>query len=272
MTLVETVARSAFNRDDELVRRPSRSFPRRLLRRGLWRWLLGNVKGLTALALGFIPLVAVTMWILPTAYARGLVQGVLVAALVGSVLLMYLMTSEGTYHLGGAWGEDNTRSELKTARKRGLIWGAVDSIEVGGIDIDHLVIAPGGALAIDSKWHFGELRRTSLERDTWRAKEGARKAASVLRSAHIRTPMEVSPLVVVWGRGQREIPAEGIEFNGVQIVAGADLRKWLERVRHGKIAQDNAESVLAAVESFAKERRGKQPLPEARPVGSGIRP
>ena len=256
----------------ETVLRPSRSFPRRLLRRGFRRWVRSNLKGIVAITLGFALMLVVAVWAQRTAYARGLVQGVLLTAYAGSVLLMYLMTTEGMGQLGGAWGEDNTRSELKAARKRGLIWGAVHNVEVAGIDVDHVVIAPRGALAIDSKWHFGELRRETLDRDTQRAHAAARKAASVLRSVHVGAPMDVQPLVVVWGRGQREIPTAGIEYNGVCVVAGADLRKWLEAVRRGKVAQDNAEAALTALERFASERRGTRPLPEHRPVGSGIRP
>jgi hypothetical protein len=249
----------------------SQSFPRRVLRRGFWRWARNNVKAIGLITLGVVLLAVLVSLFDPSSYGRGLTQGGLAVALVAAVWLMYLMTSGAVYELGGAWGEDNTRTELNSARRRGLIWGAVHSIEVAGVDIDHLVLAPAGAFAIDSKWHFGELQRWALDRDVTRAIEGARKAESVLRSTHVQTPMKVTPLVVVWGRGQRELPDEGIEHEGVWVVAGADLKRWLDRVRLGPVAEDNASRVLRALDKFAEERRGKRPLPQPRPVGSGLR-
>lgn len=252
--------------------RLSRSFPRRLLRRGFRRWARSNFKGLILITLGFVGVGAVWSLLAPPGYARGFEQGAMAVAFISAVLLLYLMTSGAIYELGGAWGEDNTKSELKTARKRGLFWGAVHNIEVAGIDIDHLVLAPQGAFAIDSKWHFGELQHWALDRDVRRARAGAQKAASVLRSTHVRAPMDVVPLVVVWGRGQRELPDEGLNHDGVGVVAGADLMKWLESVQHGPLPKGQSMSVLGALGKFADERRGKRPLPEPRAVGSGIRP
>lgn len=249
----------------------SKSFPRRVLRRGFWRWARNNLKAIGLVTFGFVLLTAVVTLVDPSSYGRGLTQGALVTAFVAAVWLMYLMTSGAVYELGGAWGEDNTRTELNSARRRGLIWGAVHNIEVAGVDIDHLVLAPAGAIAMDSKWHFGELQRWALDRDVARAVEGAGKAASVLRSAHVRAPMKVTPVVVVWGRGQRELPDEGIEHDGVWVVAGADLKRWLDGVRRGPVAEDNALRVLRALGKFADERRGRRPLPQPRPAGSGIR-
>lgn len=249
----------------------SRSFPRRLFRRDFRRWVRNNLIGLALITAGFLVTVSIVSWIEPSAYTRGVFQGAATVSYGAVVFLMYLMTSGAVYELGGAWGEDNTRSELKWARRRGFIWGAVHNIEVGGIDIDHLVLAPRGAYAIDSKWHFGQLHRTALDRDVGRATAGARKAASVLRSTHVRAPMEVTPIVVVWGRGQRELPDEGLTHDGVFVVAGADLRRWFEHVRRGSVAEDNAGRALRSLETFAEERRGKRPLPELPPVSSGIR-
>src|SRR4051794_2387998 len=85
------------------MRRRSRSFPKRLLRRGFSRWIQSNIKALVALTLGFCLLLTFVTWIQRTAYARGLVEGALITTYVGTVLLSYLMTSGAINHLGGAW-------------------------------------------------------------------------------------------------------------------------------------------------------------------------
>src|SRR4051794_25296633 len=73
-----------------LMRRRSRSFPKRLLRRGFGRWVRSNIKGLAGLTLGFCLLLAAVTWVQRTAYARGLVEGALITTYVGMVLLSYL--------------------------------------------------------------------------------------------------------------------------------------------------------------------------------------
>ena len=223
------------------------------------------------LTLGFALIFLVVGAIQRTAYLRGFARGVVLTAYVGVLVLMFLMTTEGVQQLAGAWGEDNTRDQLKVARKRKCIWGSVDNIEVSGVDIDHLVLTPAGAFALESKWHFRELTRNMLDSDVQQARARARTAASVLRSKHIDEPMDVTPVVVVWGRAQREIPEEGVHYDGVDVVAGADLPQWLERKAVGRLAEDNAATMLRRLETFASARRAKGTLPEPRAVGAGLR-
>ncbi len=64
--------------------------------------------------------------------------------------------------LSGAYGEYNTRDALRAAHRRHHIWGWIDNLEVQGGDIDHLVLAPSGIYAIDTKWHTTHLGDTTL--------------------------------------------------------------------------------------------------------------
>ncbi|GAA4821205.1 hypothetical protein ACFQ0K_19380 [Nocardioides caeni] len=62
-------------------------------------------------------------------YVIGLLHAGLLAAalhLINSAFLAYEVTA--IWQLRGAWGEDNTRSELRKAKRRRLVWGWVDSI------------------------------------------------------------------------------------------------------------------------------------------------
>jgi len=84
--------------------------------------------------------------------------GVAHAGLIGAGL--HLLNSafltvdrDAMSQLRGAWGEENTRSELERAKRKGLIWGWVDSVTLAAGDIDHLVVTKsGGLVAIDTKW------------------------------------------------------------------------------------------------------------------------
>jgi hypothetical protein len=60
---------------------------------------------------------------------------------------------EAIGQLRGAWGEENTRDELKIAKRRRIIWDSVDGIPLQQGDLDHLVVTRrAGLVAIDSKW------------------------------------------------------------------------------------------------------------------------
>ena len=84
---------------------------------------------------------------------------------------------EAIWHLRGAWGEENTRSELQRARRKRLIWGWVDSISLRAGDLDHLVVTRhGGLVAVDSKWR----NRASDTVDMARAADKARLRAEAL--------------------------------------------------------------------------------------------
>ena len=89
-----------------------------------------------------------TWWLL------GVMQATVVAAYLSMLYSGFLaFDGEAIWHVRGAWGEDNTRSELQRARRKRLVWGWVDSVSLQHGDIDHLVVTrEGGLVAIDSKW------------------------------------------------------------------------------------------------------------------------
>lgn len=65
-----------------------------------------------------LPSTAFTWWFL------GALQTALVAVYFDLVHAAFLAhDGEAIWHLRGAWSEDNTRSELQRAKRKGLIWG-----------------------------------------------------------------------------------------------------------------------------------------------------
>jgi hypothetical protein len=191
------------------------------------------------------------------------VLGMLHTAVAAS--LAYLLNSaflahdrEAILHLRGAWGEENTRSELNRARRKRIIWGWVDSVTLENGDIDHLVVTcAGGLIAIDSKWR----NRTDVaDREAMaRAAQKTRlRAEGLLNTLLRREPgthraktgaPRVTPLLVVWGAEQHAIPA-GADVDGIEVVGGRQLITWLEH-RHGDaIDEAAAREVLARLKDF----------------------
>ena len=243
-------------------------YSRRELRALFRTWLKLNRARVAGFVAIMAALVVIESWCLsalnlPTPvqwYATGFVHATVLGVLVFAVLFIFLAHERDAIHqVRGAWGEDFTRDELGRARRKKLIWGWVDSVTVEGGDIDHLVVTKsGGIVAIDSKWRsasheFGQLE---MARD---AKKVKLRAEAVVRSllkggrrgAHTaaNSSLNVTPLVAVWGGGQKPIP-EGAHIDGIPFVAGGKLVDWLARADGEVVDEATAAEVLARLERF----------------------
>src|SRR5262245_20436625 len=128
---------------------PSRSYNEEELRTAWRQFLRSNGRVVALVATLFVIIGLALMWLPP--YARGVGHGVLAASFVWLVRMTFAATGHSS-RLYGQWGEQNTRDVLRSARRRRLIYGSVDNLEVRGGDVDHLVLTRTGALALDSKW------------------------------------------------------------------------------------------------------------------------
>jgi hypothetical protein len=150
--------------------------------------------GAAAIAVCVVPLV-----IGSPAYVTGVVHGVMVTALVGIIGFALLFHGRGALLLAASYAEAYTQEEIALAAGAGCIWHAVHNIELGRLDIDHVVLAPAGVFAVETKWRFDNADSAWLQRAADQAALRARKAASVLRSADVRHRADVHPVLVVWG-------------------------------------------------------------------------
>lgn len=235
---------------------PRQTYARRKFRANLRHFLLRNRWPLLVLAVLLAGCAALGRLLGASAYQQGLVDGVLAMLWVAGTALLFLMHTEGLQELGGAWGEERTAEVLDRGRKRGHLWGALHNLDMGGYDIDHIAFTPGGVLALESKWKFRELGRGRwLNGDLHQTTRNAQKVRSLLRSKDIGTVYDVTPVLVVWGKGAHEVQDSGEVIDGVQVVAGPHLHEWLSRRAVGPLAQDNAERDLAALQHYASKRR-----------------
>lgn len=193
-------------------------------------------------------------------YLLGAVQATLVGLFVHGLHTGFLLNEpDGIRHLRGAWGEENTRTELETAKRRRLLWGWVDSIRLERGDLDHVVVTRrGGVVAIDSKWRNGtsttdaEAMASAAERVRRRAEALTRQLLSSERARHRArgAAVKVRPLVVIWGAEQRRLPKEGAQVNGIDFVAGRHLRDWLSLQDSEPVSKHAAAELLAVLRSY----------------------
>ncbi len=243
-------------------------YSRRELRRRFILWVKRNTKVVVLLTAGLIGVLAVVstlVVVVPppkawTWYLLGVMQTVLVAGYLYMLNTAFLACDrEAIRHLRGAWGEENTRNELQTAKRKRLVWGWVDSISLQAGDIDHLVVTRhGGLVAVDSKWRSQPTPGDT--QDMARAANKARLRAQALaqtllkrdRGARHRgatNPLTVTPLVVLWGAAQQGVP-EGARIDGVDFVAGRQLRRWLSELDGQPVSQDAATDVLKRLNDY----------------------
>jgi hypothetical protein len=231
--------------------------------RARWRLITGTVLGVVAVA------AAVTVWVAFVVsgalrwYALGVVHAVVLGTALHLLWMVFLAhDARAIHHLRGAWGEDNTRDELRRARRRRLVWGWVDSVELEGGDIDHLVVTRhAGVLAIDSKWRSAFDPRECA--DMARAASTARTRAQGIANTYLRrergahrarvNPHQVRPVVVLWGSAQHELQGAW-EFEGVTFVPGRHLLTWLRGLDGETVDKCAAQDLLEQLETFRHQR------------------
>lgn len=230
--------------------RRRRSYPRRQMRHRLIEFL--RINWLVVFAFGGLGVVAVvpaTVFLRRYPYLLGFVHGAVATFLVAGVGLIFLVFTGSTRYLSGAYGEDNTRDVLRRARRKRHIWGWIDNLEVQSGDVDHVVVAPSGIYAIDSKWHATDLSESILHADAAAARAAARRASLIMRSARLQT-LDVQPVVVIWGRWQRDLQNDAHVVDGVEVLKGLHLRNWLAERSSGTISAEHADEVLAKLRKF----------------------
>jgi hypothetical protein len=242
-------------------------YSRRVLRRRRAAWLRRNAVVVTVVVLGLGIILGFSTFVVVATmtgalrwYLLGAVHAGLTATGLHLVHLAFLANDrEALWHLRGAWGEDNTRSELQRAKRRRLIWGWVDSISLQAGDLDHVVITRrAGLVAVDSKWRNevtaadttdmaraarkAKARAEGLARTVLRSERGARHRAKV-------PSLAVTPAVVVWGAAQHTVP-DGAVLEGVSFVAGRKLVSWLRELDGETVPKDAAQDALQRLERY----------------------
>lgn len=237
-----------------ILRRPRTrpSYARRRYSVARRQFLQRNAPVLAALGAGAV-LLAWVQHLLMDGYLLGVMHGLILATYVCAVMTSFHLVTGAGRLLAGAWGEENSQDLLRRAKRKGLIWGWVDNLEVASGDVDHLVLTRDGAwIALDSKWHSGAALRYGLS-DIWSARASAQRARNILRSLRHPRPL-VTPVVVVWGGGQHELTESWLEVEDVAVVKGRALVDWLSQRRTGDaLDRATARRMLRELRQFHQE-------------------
>lgn len=251
-------------------------FSRGQLRSQFRTWMCRNRRMLTLITLGQVALIGFVTWVLAMVglpgYALGLIHGLFLAAWLAAIGQMFLAHDKtAIWHVRGAWGEDNTRSELTRAKRRRLIWGAVHAVPLQIGDIDHVVVTRrGGIVVIDSKWRSDEalddaatMAQAALAAQrrlegviASRLKEPAESRRAGRRRA-VSKACRVTPLIVIWGAAQAAV-GQTCTIDGVDVVRGRDLVRWLQDLDGDRVDKFAASNLIGELESFRDGVRDHQ--------------
>lgn len=233
-------------------------------RRRFGLWLQCNRKLVTGLTVGLFASIAliagVLLAVMPASALMWWLLGALPTAMVAAYLhLLHLAflayDAEAIWHVRGAWGEDNTRSELQRAKRKRLVWGWVDSLGLLYGDIDHLVVTRnGGLVAVDSKWRNRindpagmaraaqkvRLRAEGLTRDLLKGDARGIRRAKV-------NPVSVTSVVVLWGTAQHGVP-DGAKVDGIEFIAGRKFVDWLAKLDGQAVDEGAAADIVRSLE------------------------
>lgn len=250
-TLIAAQRRRRLASDDRAgtwARGRARSAQRDFLREHwlLFIFFLTVVLG-TAVACGFL---------MPSDFMRGLVLGAAIVAGPGAVWVFTLQVTGSAAVMMGDQAEQWTAQELRRLGRKG--WRLVNHFALGPDDIDHVLIGPGGAFAVETKWtgsswlsEFGRKRQHD-------AAAQARANARTLRLWHPfhSNHIAVAPIVVLWGQGLSGWPEEDQVrvIDGVTVVTGPALRRWTAGLGSDTLADAQISDGWAAMEAHVARR------------------
>jgi hypothetical protein len=161
----------------------------------------------------------------------------------------------------GIAGEQWTADTLRPLRRSG--WFLVNHVMLEHEDVDHVLLGPGGFFAIETKYrsdwaeaapHLGSM--------VGQSRRSARGVASRLRTH----PSSVRAVVVAWGRGASTQFPEVTERDGVTVLSGSQLWRYLDSLP-AVVPPDEVLTAAAWLDDYVRNRDiGEERHAQARPT------
>ena len=234
------------------------------LRRQAWRLVAGGL--FLAIPPTFIA------YIVDSAFVTGACVG---GYVVGLPLLIGSLVVSGTGTASLSMGGDAERwtaSGLRRARRRG--WHLVNDVTLGRGNIDHVLVGPGGAFAVETKW-TSAAPGTKYGRDFWA--RSVSQVESNARSLGLWTDLrklgvEVRGVLVVWGPASRELSSEEppLTHSGVLVVPGHALKNFVRELGTDVLSKVQVESAWEALNRQVDRRDAADARPRHGSAGDMV--
>lgn len=245
------------------------SYARAKARRTQRTYLKQHWRRLSVAALVMVGPVVLVSPLIPAGTTRGFLLGADLTAAAGALAYWVLQATGTAPTLMGALGEQLTASELRPLQRHG--WRLVNHLTLRTYDIDHVLVGPGGAYAVETKW---SAHPWTLEPPEDRIRNAARQALgnaldlqrwSNLRRAGV---IQVTPVVMLWGAGTRpgDTPPTDLDssthVDGVRVVLGPTASHWRSTLPHGVLTPDQVDAAWQVLDRQSHTRdAGEQAAP-----------
>lgn len=203
-------------------------------------------------------------WTMPNAFISGVVLGACLVAIPGALWVTTIQATGTASRMMGDDAEQWTSGELHRLVRRG--WQLVNHVRLTGSDTDHILLGPGGAYAIETKWSGswdGDYGRQRLGKAVAQARDNARRLA--LWYPFKRLGIAPEPVVVLWGGGLSATSPRRV-VGGVTVVTGrGGLKEWAAGMDRRVLSDNQIDDGWSALESQVSRRdpveMEKHPLP-----------
>lgn len=153
---------------------------------------------------------------------------------------------------GGELAEQWTATELGELRRHG--WALVNQVTLTRPDIHHVLIGPGGVIAIESELSTPDWNPAGPQLDA--AARRARRHALRLTLWHGLRPAKVGAVgsaVILWGPGADALAAP-FGLGGTIIVPGHTLAVWRDSLTRGRLTAGQVSTARRALEGRCRAR------------------
>jgi hypothetical protein len=256
MDLLATARRRHRQRDLASDRRAG-AWARAKARTTQLRFVRVNVWPLTVVVGAIVGSSVAVMPFLPSSFGRGFFLGAGVAGSAGLIAVWTLQTTGTAATMMGDLAEQWTAGELRRLRRRG--WRLVNHFSLRPWDIDHVLIGPGGVLAVETKWTTQPWILSPPEDRIRRAAAQAARNADDLRAwtaLSAAGATEIKAAVVLWGADTHGVsPVLAVQrVDGVDVIVGPALHAWLRQVPDDVLTPETIEKAWEVLDHHLQGR------------------
>jgi len=247
------------------------SWARNKARRRQRRFLRENWVRLSAVCAVMLAAAGSAASVMPTSFTRGLLLGVGVTSTAAFVVVFAMQSTGTSSTMMGAQAEQWTASELRPLQRQG--WRVVHHVSLRAWDIDHVLVGPGGAFAVETKW--SSIEWTIEPGDPWVA-QAVRQVASNARDLRLWSPLrkagtrEVQPVLILWGAGLRsaDAPAVPVVIDGVVVVPGPAVAVWRSDLSDGILTAEQVDACWRVLDAQVRVRDQREGASEPTPLSA----
>jgi hypothetical protein len=223
-------------------------FSRAKARQAQLQYVRANWRMLSTIAAAGIALFGATSALTPSVFESGFILGAGLAGVAGLIAHWVTRVTGTAPQMMGDLAEQWTASELRRLRRLG--WRVVNHFSLRPSDIDHVLIGPGGAFAVETKWSAYpwtvDPPEPRLVRAMQQAEDNARDLSmwAEFKAAGISA---VEPVVILWGAGTGLIPPIS-RFGRVAVGAGPGAGQWRAGLTGDELSQSQIETAWHALD------------------------